>query len=293
MRWMRTSGPRTPLSRRRTASQRRLVAASRGGGHQGVREVDVGDLPAGVHTGVGAARHGERCSPCVRSTVSIACSRSPCTVRSPDCLAQPWKPSRRRRGRFAAAPRQPTAPPGRVRLGCCPRAATLPSRLALLLVGCRRPRYRRGDAAHRGPRLGRLLDPGQRRLDRRRHAVPRRQHRDQRWASWSSRPCARCGPGSAPSCRSWSWASPCPAAAACSTPRRPCWASAAAGRGLPGAGARDRRLPRHPPRRRSRGGRRLAWDPPVPFRWSYGAVQGLAPWSAGCSAPRSDRGRWR
>ena len=37
----------------------------------------------------------------------------------------------------------------------------------------------------------------------------------------------------------------------------------------------------------------LAWDPPVPFRWSYGAVQGRAPWSAGCSAPRSDPGRWR
>ena len=169
-------------------------------------------------------------------------------------------------------------------------------RLALLLFGLPDPRHRRGDAAHRGPRLGRLLHPGQRPLDRWGDAVPRRQHRDQRGLPGHLGGRAGCGPGSARIVqivrRGLHRVLP---AARAGHPRVP-WSGSrlllvAA---FPVLALGHRGLPRHPPGRRPRGGRRPRLGPAgaVPLELRRGAGP-RAPWSAGCSAPRSDRGPWR
>ena len=55
------------------------------------RHVDVGDLAAGVHAGVGAAGHGERrAARAARSSRASASSTVCCTVGRPGCRAQPW-----------------------------------------------------------------------------------------------------------------------------------------------------------------------------------------------------------
>ena len=91
MRWMRTSGPSTPLSRRRTASSggsslRPARPSRRSSARSTWATCPRACTPASVRPATVSA------APRVRSTVSSACSRSPCTVRSPDCRAHPWKP---------------------------------------------------------------------------------------------------------------------------------------------------------------------------------------------------------
>ena len=162
-----------------------------------------------------------------------------------------------------------------------------PRRLALVVLGCVRARRRRRDAAHRRPRLGRLLHARQRRGDRDRDVVPAGQRADQ-----PALP-GRGGPAQG-------------------VPGR--------GHGDPGRRRRlDRLVPDRAcstPRTGSRGGSRcspprsrslavgiavylgahtgagpaeaaaLAWDPPVPFKWSYSLVQGggaLVGWLLGAT----------
>ena len=161
----------TPLSRRTSASSGdsglRPAAADQGIGV----DVHVGNLTASVHPGVGAARHGHRgaggAQHGVECLLEVALHGAQAVLPGPAVEGGPVV------GEVDAQPhgRQPIASG----LGCCPRASSHPPAAGAPRRRVSRPRHGRRHAAHRRPRLRRLLHARERNGDQDRAAVLRGQ----------------------------------------------------------------------------------------------------------------------